>query len=345
MLRLVDANLNRLAEGLRVLEDIARFLLNDASLSQELKKWRHDLLSSFKGQEKSLLSSRDAPGDVGARTELSGEGGRKDWASLVVANARRAQESLRVLEEFARLPNALVSDWAKFQEARFVLYEIEKKLLSRLLRQEKRARLHGLYVIVDAQFLKGRSELEAARLAIRGGARVIQLRDKKREKGQLLPIAKDMQKLCQEMGAIFIVNDHFDMALLAGADGVHLGQKDLPLPESRLHLPLDMLVGCSNATVEEALRAEAQGADYIAVGSIFPTTSKQDIRMAGLETLRQVKKAVSASVVAIGGINKDNISQVVAAGADCAAVISAVIEADDIEKAARELAQAFEEKK
>lgn len=341
MLRLVDANLNRLAEGLRVLEDVARFLLNDASPTQELKKWRHNLLLNFK--ERELLSSRDARGDVGAQP--SSEGERKDLSSLVIANARRVQESLRVLEECARLPGSPIPDWAKFQEARFALYEIEKKLLSRLWRQEKRERLSGLYVIVDAQFLKGRSELETARQAIRGGAKVIQLRDKKREKGMLLPIAQEMKRLCQEMGALFIVNDHLDLALLAGADGLHLGQKDLPLSLARPHLPLDMLIGCSTATLEEALRAEEEGADYIAVGSIFPTTSKQDIRMAGLETLRQVKKAVPLPVVAIGGINKDNISQVIAAGADSAAVISAVIEAEDIEKAARELAYYFKEKK
>ncbi|MDP2952345.1 MAG: thiamine phosphate synthase, partial [Chloroflexota bacterium] len=161
--------------------------------------------------------------------------------------------------------------------------------------------------------------------------------DKTRDKGQLLPLALELGKLCAEAGALFIVNDDIDLALAAGADGVHLGQKDLPLGVARRVLPLGAVVGRSTATLDEALRAQEEGADYIAVGAIYPTTSKASTRPAGLATLRQVKKAVTAPVVAIGGINEGNLAEVVKAGADAAAVISAVMGAEDVEGAARRL--------
>ncbi|MBI2846279.1 MAG: thiamine phosphate synthase, partial [Chloroflexi bacterium] len=129
--------------------------------------------------------------------------------------------------------------------------------------------------------------------------------------------------------------DHVDLAIAADADGVHMGQKDLPIVEVRKLLPPDMIAGVSTALVPEALNAEASGADYIAVGSIFPTTSKETTRPAGLETLRKVKSAVSVPVVAIGGINENNVLEVVKAGADAVAVISAVVGAEDVEGKAR----------
>ena len=140
-----------------------------------------------------------------------------------------------------------------------------------------------------------------------------------------------------------IVNDHLDIALACEADGLHLGQKDMPVPQARRILPIDKIIGCSTSTLDEALRAEEEGADYIAVGSIYPTTSKEGTRVAGLQTLHQVREAVSLPIVAIGGINEGNVAEVIGAGADSVAVISAIADADDIEDEARQLATKINE--
>ena len=204
-----------------------------------------------------------------------------------------------------------------------------------------RGKLRGLYVIIDPEVARGRDELEVAREAIAGGARLIQLRDKRREKGLQLPIARQLARLCRQAGVPFIVNDHVDLALAAEADGVHVGQKDLPVSSVRRLLPPGMIVGCSTNDVGEAVQAEKDGADYVSVGRLFPTGSKEDTRPATTETIRAVKARVSLPVCAIGGISEANIDEVVAAGADMAAVIAAVIAAADVREAAQRLAARF----
>jgi thiamine-phosphate pyrophosphorylase len=205
-----------------------------------------------------------------------------------------------------------------------------------------RERLRGLYLIIDPEVAAGRDEVEVARQALAGGARLIQLRDKRREKGVQLPIALALRGVCQERGALFIVNDHVDLALAVEAHGVHVGQKDLPVGIVRRLVPRQMIVGCSTNNPDEARRAEADGADYVSVGRLFPTGSKADTRPATTETLQAVKAAVSLPVCAIGGIDETTIDEVVAAGADMAAVIAAVVTAPDVQEAARRLAVRFE---
>ena len=209
--------------------------------------------------------------------------------------------------------------------------------------------LRGLYVIIDPALAEGRDEVEIAREALAGGARLLQLRDKTRDKGLQLPIAQALRALCRERGAPFIVNDHVDLALAVDADGVHVGQKDLPVSAVRRLVPREMIVGCSTNNPEEARRAEEDGADYVSVGRLFPTGSKQDTRPATTETLRAVKAAVSVPVCAIGGITETNIDEALAAGADMVAVITAVIAAPDpstgsgqaVREAAQRLAKRF----
>ena len=335
-LRIIDANLNRIGEGLRLLEDLARLMLNDAVLTQQLKAMRHKLLESDWSFQQQLLQSRNSEGDVGIALEVPGEEKERGLPITVVANSRRVQESLRTLEELAKIPGTRL-DSEKFQQARFSLYTIEQKLLSRLLRQDKVKRLPGLYVIIDIQALKGRNPIEAASQAIHGGAKTIQLRDKLGKKKELLPIAQQLKSLCAEHHVIFIVNDYLDLALATDADGLHLGQNDLPIPVARKLLPIDKILGCSTTSVEQAITAQSEGADYIAVGSIYPTPSKETAKVIGVERLRQIRQAVSLPLVAIGGITKDNATEVMAAGADSVAVISAILQAEDIEKATREI--------
>ena len=342
-MRIIDANLNRIGEGLRLLEDLARLILNDATLSQQLKTIRHGMLERDWPFNQQLLQARDSEGDVGKNIEAP-EGEKRELTTMVVANSRRVQESLRTIEELAKLPDVKL-DPEKFKQARFNLYTIEKNLLSRLLRQDKVKRLPGLYLIIDTQALKERSHVEVASQAIRGGAKVIQLRDKVQTKKELLPIAEQLKKLCAEHDVLFIMNDHFDLALAVDADGLHLGQDDLPIKVARKLLPIDKILGRSTRTVDQAVAAETEGADYIAVGSMYPTPTKETAQVVGLKRLRQVRQAVTLPLVAIGGINKDNAAEVLAAGADSLAVIRAVVQAEAPEEAARQLVDIVEAQK
>jgi len=336
--RIIDANLNRLSEGLRFLEDLARLQLNDANLTQQLKTMRHELLRSDWSFNQQLLEARNAASDIGIDMEVPGEEKQRGLPTIVVANARRAQQSIRVLEELAKLPDTTLGlDSEKLQQARFALYTIEQNLLSKLLRQDKTKHIAGLYVIIDTRALKGRTHLEVANQVISGGTKIIQLRDKLLNKKELLPIAHQLRNLCAEQNVLFIVNDYLDIALAADADGLHLGQNDLPIKVARQLLPIDKILGGSATTVEQATTIESEGADYIAVGSMYPTKYKETATVVGLERLRQVRQAISLPLVAIGGINKDNAAEVMAAGANSVAVISAVLEAESPEETARQI--------
>jgi len=335
-LRIIDANLNRSSEGLRLLEDMARFLLNDAAISQQLNAMRRDLAQNAWSLGIKLLSQRDTERDIRADIEAVSEW--HDIADMIRANAKRVEESLRVMEELAKLPDISgMLNSRDFERARFALYNVERRLLSKILREEKKKKLTGLYVVLDTQALAGRDEVQVAGEIIRGGAKAIQLRDKQRSKGTVLPIAQKLQKLCADSGVLFIINDHLDLALCSDADGLHIGQDDLPLPAVRKELPIDKIVGCSATMVSQAIRAEGEGADYIAVGSMFPTAAKADAILVGPDTLKQIRQAVSSLLVAIGGINEDNIEQVVAAGADSVAVIGAVLGKENVKLATEQL--------
>ena len=343
-LRIIDANLNRIGEGLRVLEDVARLLLNDVSLNQQLKEMRHNLLRGDLQTQQQLLESRDAEGDVGINLEVTGTEKQRELPLTVVANARRVQESLRVMEELGKTPG-LDLDPEKFKQARFNLYTIEKTLLARLQRQDKINLLRGLYVIIDSQMLGKRGHVEVARQAIEGGVKTIQLRDKDRSKKELISIAQELRGLCAEHDVLFIVNDYLDLALAVGADGLHLGQDDLPTGVARHILPIDKIIGASVTTLEQATKAETEGADYLGVGAIFPTPSKEAAAVIGLEGLRQIRQEATLPLVALGGINKDNVTEVMTAGADVVAVISAVLEAEDVAEATRQLVDRLEAQK
>jgi len=341
ILRIIDASLNRIGEGLRLLEDSARLMLNDSVLTQQLKNMRHELVRSDWSIQQQLLQARDSEGDVGIDMEVPGEEKQREIPVTIVANARRVQESLRVMEEMAKAPG-LGLDSEKFKQARFALYAIEKALLSRVLRQDKIKRLFGLYVIIDATALRGRSHIEVAGQAIRGGAKVLQLRDKVHSKKELLTIAQELRNLCAEQDVLFIMNDCLDVALAVDADGLHVGQDDLPVKVARRLLPIDRILGCSARTVDKAAIAQSEGADYIAVGAMYPTSSKETAEVVGTERLKQIRQAATLPLVAIGGINASNVSEVLAAGADSVAVISAVLGAEDVEGATRQIVNMIE---
>lgn len=204
------------------------------------------------------------------------------------------------------------------------------------IRSERIQKVRGLYVIVDPEATRGRDVVEVAEAALRGGASVIQLRDKTRDKGEVLEIARTIKGLCDKYDGLFIVNDDADIAFLSEAHGLHVGQTDLPVGEARRVLAPEQIIGRSNNGTGEALESDAQGADYLAVGAVYSTTTmgKSGRTAVGPEMIRRVKDAVSAPVVAIGGIDAGNIADVARAGADCICVVSAVTFADDVEGAA-----------
>jgi len=197
---------------------------------------------------------------------------------------------------------------------------------------------YRLYVVTDEGLSRGLSHTQLAERALAGGADVIQLRDKKLEGRRLMEHARAIRKLTNDAGKSFIVNDRLDVALASGADGVHLGQEDMALADARALAPEGFLIGVTVHDLREAVEAEKGGADYLGLSPIFATGSKSDAGSAcGLDMLRKVKRAVSVPVVAIGGINAANAREVLEAGADGLAVISAVVSQPDVEAAARSL--------
>ena len=196
----------------------------------------------------------------------------------------------------------------------------------------------GLYVITDEIISRGQSHATIAQQAVSGGADIIQLRDKSRSCAELTGIGRKIAAITGKAGVVFIVNDRLDVAIACGADGVHLGQDDMRLSTARQIAPPGFIIGVSVSTVEEAVDSEREGADYIALSPVFSTTSKGNAGPGhGLDRLREIRRAVSIPVIAIGGINRRNVRDIIEAGADGIAVISAVVASPDITEAAREL--------
>ena len=204
-------------------------------------------------------------------------------------------------------------------------------------------RLSGLYVITDEELSPGRTHAEIAAAAVEGGARIIQIRDKKASDRDFYNAALQIRKLTAEAGVLFIVNDRVDVAAAVKADGVNVGRTDLPVPVARKLLGNRALVGMSADDLDQARQADIDGADYLGFGPVFPTSTKLDAGpVSGLEMLENVCKLIDVPVVAIGGIGAANIGSVAAAGAACAAVVSAVVCAEDMVKATAELVAQFE---
>ncbi len=199
-----------------------------------------------------------------------------------------------------------------------------------------------LYVILDREAARGRDLLGLLDAVLAGGCRIVQLREKHMVPAELYPLAGAFSERCRRAAALFIINDRADLALALGADGLHVGQDDLPAAAARRLLPPGTILGVSTHDPRQARQALADGADYIAVGSIFPTDTKAGFQLVGPDLLRRLRREIPVPLVGIGGITADNVDQVIAAGADGVAVISAVCAAADPEEATRRLTERLE---
>ena len=200
-----------------------------------------------------------------------------------------------------------------------------------------------LYAVTDRHWLNGRTLVDVVKESLDGGVTMIQLREKSLDEGKFLEEAKELQALCRERHVPFIVNDNVDIAKAMDADGVHVGQDDMVALDARAKLGPDKLIGVSAHTVEEALRAQAAGADYLGVGAAFVTGTKADASPISRETIRAITAAVNIPVVAIGGISQNNSLQLKGCGLDGVAVVSALFAQPDVQAAARELKRLSEE--
>ena len=195
----------------------------------------------------------------------------------------------------------------------------------------------ALYAVTDRNCLGGRRLADAVEAAIRGGVTMVQLREKRIDRRDFLAEAEELARICRDFGVPFIVNDDVEIALLSHADGVHLGQDDTDAREARRILGKDAVIGVTARSADEAIAAEAAGADYLGVGAVFGTATKTDTRNIGVDGLRAITRAVRIPAVAIGGVKPSNISALAGSGASGVAVVSAIFGADDIESACREL--------
>ena len=333
VLRLLDACINRAREALRVLEDYARFVVDDAEMSRSLKHCRHELATATESVQANAIVWRDTGGDVGASIKTNAELIRGDVGDVVIAAGKRLGEALRSIEEYLK---TIDPDAAQRVEAiRYQFYPIEQQV-HRMLRPAERFESVRLYVLITESVCK-RPWLEAAAMAIDGGADCLQLREKNLEGAELLRRAKQLVALTRKRQVLCIVNDRADVAMLSDADGVHVGQGDLPAREARKVVGANKFVGVSTHEIGQARQAVADGADYLGVGPFFRSETKPREFCAGPDYAREAVAAIRIPLVAIAGISAANVGEVTATGVKAIAVTAAVVGADDPAAAAREL--------
>jgi len=326
--RVLDANANRAREALRVAEEAARFALERPDLAEALKALRHDLRAAIdRFDPAALIAARDTAGDVGTHLAADAEGRRAGTAEVARAAMKRLTEALRAIEEYGKTVDAGAA--AAVEAIRYRAYEAEKRL-AEALRPAGRLAAGGLCVLLTESLCKQPWE-EVLAAALAGGAAAVQVREKDQPDGALLARARAAAEACHEAGALSIVNDRPDLALLAAADGVHVGQDDLPVRAARRIVGAGRLVGTSTHSARQALAAAEAGADYVGCGPMFPSTTKPQEVVPGPALCREVTGRVGLPVMAVGGITAENAGEVLAAGAPWLAVSAAVCAAEDPE--------------
>jgi thiamine-phosphate pyrophosphorylase len=335
-LRILDANLNRATEGLRVIEDYCRFALDDGHLTQRCKQMRHDLVTALEEiSTPALAAARESQTDVGAEVSTPQEGERASLEHVAAASWQRVQQALRVIDECLKL---VAPDSASaVEQLRYQAYTLAKActIAANGIDRLATARLIVLFDGASSE----RSFLRRIQSLIAAGVPMLQLREKRMSDRKLLERARLLRQVIDEAGGgpLLIINDRVDLAVLARADGVHIGQDELTLRDARKIVGTEMLIGVSTHNIEQARQAVLDGANYIGCGPVFPSSTKQFKRFPGVNFLKQVAAEISLPAFAIGGVKTSNLYKVLAAGFSRIAVGSAVMSADDRSKAARTL--------
>jgi thiamine-phosphate pyrophosphorylase len=347
--RMLDANEDRAREALRVLEDLARFTLDHRELSAALKRIRHGLaqaIARVPGGRLALVANRDAAGDVGATVTTANERTRTGTRDLAAASGKRLGEALRAIEEALKglaLPDAA----AEVERLRYAAYDAERTLTLALGAAD--APQWRLCVVLSAALCPDDDWRRVARAALDAGADCLQLREKALDGGALLDRVRELRDMTADADAALIVNDRPDIALLAHADGVHLGQTDLPVEAVRALAGDRLLVGVSTTSIEQARAALHAGADYCGVGPMFPTATKHtpggrtDGTVAGVAYLRDyvAHEPDLPPHLAIGGVTAERTRELAAAGCRGVAVSAAICAADDPHAATRAILDAL----
>lgn len=324
ILRILDANLDRAREGIRVVEEWFRLGQANGKFAHQCKVLRQQLADRH---TPAMHAARDTLGDPGTQLDHPGEAERRDPVDLLRVNFARVQEALRVIEEYAKLIDPSLAGEAK--QWRYQVYVLQSAALG----ADRRAQLDQarLYLVTAPH----PRLLDIVEQALGAGLRLVQLREKDLEARAVLDLALRLRELCTRHGALFIVNDRVDLALASDADGVHLGQTDLPIAHARLLLGPHLLIGQSTHHPDEAARALTQGADYIGMGPVYATPTKQGRTPVGLDYVRHCRE-IALPGYAIGGIDLKNITTVLAGGAERVAVVRALMDAHDPARATAE---------
>ncbi|MBT9312911.1 thiamine phosphate synthase [Leptothoe kymatousa] len=328
--RILDANLDRAREGLRILEEWCRFGLNDGTLTEMLKHFRQTLGG---WHSDAMRQCRDTPGDPGTGLSHPQEEQRDSLQTVVQVNCCRVQEALRVLEEYGKLHSAEMASGAK--QMRYQLYTLESQLLGHSLRQQL-AKARTYLVTSPSERL-----VAIVESALKGGVDIVQYREKSADDEIRLKLATQLKQLCHQYNSLFIVNDRVDIAVAVGADGVHLGQQDMPMDAARRILGPMPIVGRSTTNPAEMRRAIDEGADYIGVGPVYATPTKPGKAAAGYGYVRYAVEQAPMPWFAIGGIDLTNVAAVRDAGAPGVAIVRAIMQADEPTQVTREFNQYF----
>jgi thiamine-phosphate pyrophosphorylase len=320
-LRIADAAANRAGEGLRVIEDYLRFVLDDRHLMGRAKSLRHELtdaLAVFAQIDRH--AARETQADVGTQISTPAEQTRASLESIVAASFNRVQQSLRSLEEMAKLVDSSAA--ARIEQLRYQTYTLERAVDITRTSLDRLADAR-LYVLVDGR--ESASDFRSfAETLDKAGVDVLQLRDKQLSDRELLGRAKLAREVTVGTRTLLIINDRPDIAALSQADGVHVGQEELSVKDARSIVGPRALIGVSTHSIEQARQAVIDGANYLGVGPTFPSQTKQFDVFPGLDLLRQVAAEISLPAFAIGGIDQSNIAQVVATGIRRVAVSGAI---------------------
>ncbi|WHH60692.1 thiamine phosphate synthase [Petroclostridium sp. X23] len=330
--RIIDANINRVSEGLRVLEDLARFYYEESLVTEEIKKMRHRVRKTVSSLSSELLGQRDAANDLGFDiSQKNNMDNKTNIKELIAGNFKRVQEGLRVIEENLKIAGKY--EFSKVYEmCRYDSYTIEKMYYAKFNTTIKKNVLNtDLYCLTAEEYSGGRNNIEVVSEMIAAGVEVIQYREKDKKALYKYEECKKIRELTKQAGVTFIVNDDIDIALLVKADGIHIGQEDLPIEKVRELVGEEMIIGLSTHSPMQAQDAIERGADYIGVGPIFKTFTKKDVcDPVGLEYLEYAVKSVNIPFVAIGGIKEHNVAEVAKRGAKCIAMVTEIVGAKDI---------------